>query len=239
MNYQLINGRAAIRILSVLTFISLFAAAAFAQIVLSPKVVQLAAEKVKLDAKRDVAYDMGVNIGFGRYQAEVTQTEFPNKNSKIYGPAMNLRTAAFSKANVDAQAINSVLSSESDKLDIKQFYQYSDGFSHEADALKVAKDIEINIEFKLKSINNNLFEAFVLGYATGVAEAYATGGESKRPYISNFLQLSNDYAKKIKIYNEAGGTLQKLAEGKTPVSEIYPKIVSLRQWYASAVKNIK
>ena len=227
-------------VLAAAMFFSVFAATAFGQITVSQKSLQLMTEMTKLNARRDVAYDMGVNIGFGVYQAEITQTEFANKNSKIYGPAMNLRSQAFAKARADAETINAILSAPSDKLDVQQFLQYSDGYSHEKDALKVAKDIELKIEMGLKKINDNLFEAFILGYATGVAEANASSNsELRRPYISNFLSLSNEYGKKMKIYNPAGGTLQKLAEGKTPISELYPKIVSLRTWYAGAAAALK
>lgn len=238
MNNQLTKSRKGYLILPLIIF-SLSAATAFAQITVSPKAVQLAAEKAKLDAKRDVAYDMGVNIAFGVYQAEVTQTEFPNKNSKIYGPAMNLRSQAFGKARTDAETINAILSAPSDKLDIQQFLQYSDGFSHEKDALTVALGISLNIKSKLSKINSNLAEAFTLGYHTDYAEANASGGESRRSYVGMNLDFSNEKAKQMKIYNEAGGTLAKFAKEKVPVSEIYPKIVSLRTWYAGAVKTIK
>lgn len=206
---------------------------------ISNKTAKLMIERANLDLKRGVAYHMGFQIGYAIYQAEVTQTEYANPNSKIYGAALNLRTAAIGSAAKDAEAINSVLSVASDRLDIKQFSQYSDGISHEKDALAVAKGIQLNLETKLGMIHGLLHDAFMLAYACGYAEANATGGEPRRKHVAAYLELSNYYSKKMKIYNAAGGTLTDLAKGKTPIGELYPKIVILRQSYGSAVADIK
>lgn len=241
MKERLLNLNARKTISGLCVAFAIIVAASFgaAAQTVSNKAIKLMVEKAKLDLKRGVAYHMGFQIGYGIYQAEVTQTELPNQNSNIYGAALNLRTAAFGNAAKDAEAINSVLSVASDRLDIKQFSQYSDGISHEKDALAVAKGIELNLETKRGMVNGLLHDSFMLAYANGYAEANATGGEARRTYIAAYLELGNYYSKKMKIYNAAGGTLLVLAKGKTPVGDLYPKIVLLRESYGFAVAAIK
>lgn len=226
-----------------LTALFAFCAAEISAQTITPQMMKLMAERKKLDAKRGEAYEMGAQIGATGYFAEVTQKEDAkgdkNMNAQLYGDSLNARTAALAKAKTIAESINSILSSESDKLDIKQFSVYV-AVTHEADALAQAYKIKKNLEAKLCQINSNLCSAFVLGYFAGTAETNAANnGEANRTTAATYLSNTGEIAKKMGIYNAANKTVVDLLQSKTPMSQVYPKVLSLRNWYKDAVAALK